>query len=109
MMADSPQKPGRLSCALTRDLDATYAEELRKSLLDRLAEDLTRVTLDLHRVDHISGPGLGLLYALDARLGSVPSRLVLLGVCPSLLRLFTLLGLDRQFALTFRPASRGQS
>ncbi len=107
MKAPVHQTPGRLKVVLEQDLTAAYADDVARALADTITDETTRITLDLNKVDHIFGPGLGLLYALHTRLGAQPSRLVLMGVCPSLLNLFTRLGLDRQFALTFRPATVG--
>ncbi len=102
MSAVVEKKGKRLKVKLEADLDAARSEALRLALMHAMEDDTERVTLDLAKVDHLSAHALSLLYAVHKRLGSKPSRVVLLGVCPPLLRLFTMLGLDQEFALAFR-------
>lgn len=98
------EKDHRLQVRLDADLDVAGAEALREALADAIGQDTARVTFDLNAVDHLSGAALALFSIVFARLGKKPSSVVLIGVPPNLLRVFTTLGLDQEYTLAFRPA-----
>jgi len=85
--------------SLRGELDALSCPELRP-VLDSLAEDGRRVTVDLSELRLIDSSGVGAMVSLYKRVRANGGEVRFVGVTAQPLVIFKLLRLDRAFELT---------
>ena len=85
--------------SLRGELDALSCPELRP-VLDALAEDGRRVTVDLSELRLIDSSGVGAMVSLYKRVRANGGEVRFVGVTAQPLVIFKLLRLDRAFELT---------
>ncbi len=81
-------------------IDPQYIEELRGALFDLIdKQDRRKLILDISKVKHLSSAALAVLIPLQEKYTKAKGKLVLVGVCDTIMRLFTITKLDKM--LTF--------
>ena len=79
--------------------DSSVAREIRDRLSGRIAAGVTRMLLDLHRLEYISSAGFWSMLAIEREVEAVGGRLALCGVEGEAKRLFDLSGLSELFTI----------
>jgi anti-sigma B factor antagonist len=79
-------------------LDAAAAPVFKRELEDALPAGLSRLMIDLEPVDFIDSTGLGVLVSMLKQMGA-NGRIAVIGVNPSVARLFKITRLDSLFQL----------
>jgi anti-sigma B factor antagonist len=87
-------------------MDPVQLEEISAAVYRLVdAEDKRRIILDFEQVEYLSSQALGILMALNKKLGKLPhSQLVLCGVGPTLLQLLKITALDK--VLKIKPTQK---
>ncbi len=86
-------------------IDPQQIEQLRKVLFDLIDnQDRRKLILDIAKVKHLSSSALGLLIPLQEKYKQAKGKLVLAGVCPGIMKLFTITRLDKM--LTFADSEK---
>jgi anti-anti-sigma factor len=80
-----------------RDIVASHAQELRRTLWSLIEEGVTDVTIDLAGVQMIDSIGLGVLIAAHNSLKKKQGRLAIIHVSKEILGLLKTMRLDRHF------------
>ncbi len=81
-------------------IDPQHIEQLRTTLFDLIDnQDRKKLILDIAKVRHLSSAALAVLIPLQEKYKQAKGKLVIVGVCPSIMRLFTITKLDKM--LTF--------
>jgi anti-sigma B factor antagonist len=90
---------GIQTLAVTGEIDAYTASQLRKQLLPLTEEQGAVVTVDLSGVDYMDSTGLGVFVAGLKSTKKHGSRLVIQGLTPRVERLFNITGLSEKFEM----------
>ncbi|MEE9296025.1 MAG: STAS domain-containing protein [Phycisphaerae bacterium] len=80
----------------TSVIDPQRIEDMRKTLFDLIdKQDRRKLILDISKVKHLSSAALGVLIPLQEKYNAAKGKLVIVGVCDGIMKLFTITGLNK--------------
>lgn len=88
-------------------IDPQHIENLRVTLFDLIdKQNRTKLILDITKVKHLSSAALAVLIPLQEKYAKAKGKLILVGVCDGIMKLFTITKLNKMlvFAATEEEA-----
>lgn len=88
-----------LTVTLVGRLDSSTAQSAEDNFTRALGQGVTRLAIDLSKVDYISSAGLRILLVVAKKLQQSKGRMVLFGLVPNVREVFSISGFDKIFAI----------
>ena len=80
-------------------IDPQQIEEMRRTLFDLIDnQDRRKLILDISKVKHLSSAALGVLIPLQEKYKKANGKMVIVGVCESVQKLFTITKLNKMLS-----------
>lgn len=93
------ERNNRWEVKLMGELDIETSSELKEKINEMLEQQNTSIIINAEELEYLDSTGLGMLIGVLKRLKSDENDLVIVNAKPSILKLFTITGLNKVFTL----------
>lgn len=93
------ERNNRWEVKLIGELDIETSTELKEKINEMLEQQNTSIIINAEELEYVDSTGLGMLIGILKKLKTDENDLVIVNAKPSILKLFTITGLNRVFTL----------
>lgn len=93
------ERNNRWEVKLIGELDIETSSELKEKINEMLEQQNTSIIINAEELEYVDSTGLGMLIGILKKLKTDENDLVIVNAKPSILKLFTITGLNRVFTL----------